>query len=107
MQAAPQRVVAHHLLDRGPLDAAARRSAPLSGPVYFVKNVRKDAKTGREIRTLPKLVIPLVGQNGLKLTLTGTSDVVDDQLVTTFEVDGRHDHGQAHQGQAGQGHGLL
>jgi hypothetical protein len=58
---------------------------PLSGPVYFVKNVRKDAKTGREIRTLPKLVIPLVGQNGVKLTLTGTSAVEDDQLVTTFD----------------------
>jgi hypothetical protein len=58
---------------------------PLSGPVYFVKNIRKDAKSGREIRTLPKLVIPLVGQNGLKLTLTGTSNVEDDQLVTTFD----------------------
>ena len=57
---------------------------PLTGPVYFVKNVRKDAKSGRDIKTLPKLVIPLVGQNGVKLTLTGTSDVVDDQLVTTF-----------------------
>ena len=39
---------------------------PLTGPVYFVKNIRKDAKTGREIRTLPKLVIPLTGQNGLQ-----------------------------------------
>jgi hypothetical protein len=58
---------------------------PLAGPVYFVKNVRKDPKSGREIRTLPKLVIPLVGQNGVKLTLTGTSDVVDDRLVTTFD----------------------
>jgi hypothetical protein len=58
---------------------------PLTGPVYFVKNIRKDAKSGREIRTLPKLVIPLVGPNGVKLTLTGTSDVENDQLVTTFE----------------------
>jgi hypothetical protein len=58
---------------------------PVSGPVYFVKNVRKDPKSGRDIRTTPKLVIPLVGQNGLKLTLTGTSDVEDDQLVTTFD----------------------
>ena len=58
---------------------------PLTGPVYFVKNIRKDPKSGREIRTLPKLVIPLTGQNGVKLTLTGTSDVVDDQLVTTFD----------------------
>ena len=58
---------------------------PLSGPVYFVKNIRKDPKSGREIRTLPKLVIPLVGQNGVKLTLTGTSNVEDEQLVTTFD----------------------
>jgi hypothetical protein len=57
---------------------------PLTGPVYFVKNVRKDPKSGRDIKTLPKLVIPLVGQNGLRLTLTGSSDVEDDQLVTTF-----------------------
>jgi hypothetical protein len=60
-------------------------NVPLSGPVYFVKNVRKDPKSGREIRTLPKLVIPLVGQNGVKLTLTGTSNVVGDRLVTTFD----------------------
>jgi hypothetical protein len=58
---------------------------PLTGPVYFVKNIRKDPKSGREIRTLPKLVIPLVGPNGLKLTLTGTSAVEDEQLVTTFD----------------------
>jgi hypothetical protein len=58
---------------------------PLTGPVYFVKNIRKDPKSGREIRTLPKLVLPLVGQNGVRLTLTGTSAVVDDQLVTTFD----------------------
>jgi hypothetical protein len=58
---------------------------PLTGPVYFVKNVRKDTKSGREIKTLPKLVIALAGQNGVRLTLTGTSDVVNDQLVTTFD----------------------
>jgi hypothetical protein len=58
---------------------------PLSGPVYFVKNVRKDPKSGRDIRTLPKLVIPMVGPNGIKLTLTGTSDVENDRLVTTFD----------------------
>jgi uncharacterized repeat protein (TIGR01451 family) len=58
---------------------------PLSGPVYFVKNIRKDPKSGREIRTLPKLVIALTGQNGVKLTLTGTSNVEDEQLVTTFD----------------------
>jgi hypothetical protein len=58
---------------------------PLTGPVYFVKNVRKDPKSGREIRTLPKLVLPLVGPNGIKLTLTGTSAVENDHLVTTFD----------------------
>ena len=58
---------------------------PLTGPVYFVKNVRKDPKSGREIKTLPKLVVPLAGQNGVRLTLTGTSDVVDERLVTTFD----------------------
>ncbi|MES1194079.1 MAG: hypothetical protein ABUM26_07110, partial [Solirubrobacterales bacterium] len=58
---------------------------PLTGAVYFVKNIRKDPKSGREIRTLPKLVIPMVGQNGLKLTLTGTSAVENDRLVTTFD----------------------
>jgi hypothetical protein len=58
---------------------------PLTGPVYFVKNVRKDPKSGREIKTLPKLVVPLIGPNGIKLTLTGTSAVENDHLVTTFE----------------------
>jgi hypothetical protein len=58
---------------------------PLTGPVYFVKNIRKDPKSGRDIRTLPKLVIPMVGPNGVKLTLTGTSDVENDHLVTTFD----------------------
>ncbi len=58
---------------------------PLTGPVYFVKNIRKDPKSGREIRTLPKLVIPLTGENGLRLNLVGTSNVVNDRLVTTFD----------------------
>ncbi len=58
---------------------------PLTGPVYFVKNIRKDPKSGREIRTLPKLVIPLTGENGLRLNLVGTSNVVDNRLVTTFD----------------------
>ncbi len=58
---------------------------PLTGPVYFVKNVRKDPKSGREIRTLPKLVIPLTGENGVRLNVTGTSNVVGGRLVTTFD----------------------
>ena len=58
---------------------------PLTGPVYFTKNERKDPKSGRSIKTTPKLVIPLTGENGVKLTLTGASTVVDNQLVTTFD----------------------
>jgi hypothetical protein len=57
---------------------------PLTGPVYFVKNVRTDAKTGRQIKTLPTLVIPLRGQ-GVTLVLRASSEVVDDRLVTTFD----------------------
>ncbi len=58
---------------------------PLTAPVYFVKNVRIDPKTGRRIRTLPMLVIPLRGENGIKLNLRGTSNVSSsDQLVNTF-----------------------
>ena len=53
--------------------------------MYFVKNIRKDPKSGREIRTLPKLVIPLTGENGVRLNLTGTSNVEDNHLVTTFD----------------------
>ena len=48
---------------------------PLTAPVYFVKNVRIDPKSGRQIRTLPMLVIPLRGENGIKLNLKGTSSV--------------------------------
>jgi hypothetical protein len=58
---------------------------PLTGPVYFVKNIRTDPKSGRQIRTLPKLVIPLTGENGLRLNIVGTSSVVGDRLVTTFD----------------------
>ena len=58
---------------------------PLTAPVYFVKNVRTDPRTGRQIRTLPMLVIPLRGENGIKLNLKGTSSVSSsDQLVNTF-----------------------
>ena len=59
---------------------------PLSAPVYFVKNVRIDPKTKRQIRTLPMLIIPLRGENGIKLNLKGTSKVSDDHLVNTFEA---------------------
>jgi hypothetical protein len=57
---------------------------PLEGPIYFVKNVRIDKKSGRRIRTLPTLAIPLQGE-GVHLVLRATTDVVDDKLVTTFD----------------------
>jgi hypothetical protein len=55
---------------------------PLEGPVYFVKNVRIDPKTGRQIRTLPTLLIPLRGE--VALDLRATTTVIDDKLVSTF-----------------------
>jgi hypothetical protein len=57
---------------------------PLTGPVYFVKGVRIDKKTGRQIRTLPTLLIPLRGQ--VAIDLRARSSVVDDKLVNTFEA---------------------
>jgi hypothetical protein len=57
---------------------------PLTGPVFFVKNVRIDPKTGRQVRTLPTLAIPLRG-GGLTLVLRASSAVVDGHLVTTFD----------------------
>jgi hypothetical protein len=59
---------------------------PLTAPVYFVKNVRIDRRTGRQIRTLPMLIIPLRGENGIKLNLKGTSAVSRNRLVNTFEA---------------------
>lgn len=55
---------------------------PLEGPVYFVKNVRIDSKTGRKIRTLPSLLIPLRGE--IAVDLRGTSSVRRGKLVNTF-----------------------
>jgi hypothetical protein len=57
---------------------------PLSGPVYFVRGVRTDPKSGRQIRTLPKLYIPLSGE-GVRINVNASSEVVDDRLVTTFD----------------------
>jgi hypothetical protein len=55
---------------------------PLEGPVFFSKNVRTSS-SGRQIRTLPTLVIPLRGE--VALNLVGTSDTTKDgRLVNTF-----------------------
>jgi hypothetical protein len=58
----------------------------VSGPVYFVRGERKDPKSGRTIRTLPKLYVPLTASDypGVRIDLHASSDVVDERLVTTF-----------------------
>jgi hypothetical protein len=56
---------------------------PLDGPVYFVKHERTHPRTGRQIRTLPALVIPLRG-GGVALNIRATSSVKRRKLVTTF-----------------------
>jgi hypothetical protein len=76
----PASSIVGHVTARSPI-----LDQPLTGPVYFVKNIRIDKKSGRQIRTLPKLVIPLTGEHGIRLNVTGTSDVVDDHLVSTFD----------------------
>jgi hypothetical protein len=55
---------------------------PLTGNVYFVKNVRRDAKTGNAIRTLPMLIVALRGE--ISINLRGESDVKGAKLVNTF-----------------------
>ena len=57
---------------------------PLEGPVYFVEGTRVSS-TGRIIRTLPKLWIPL-SADGVVVDLNASSDVDSRQrLVTTFD----------------------
>jgi hypothetical protein len=56
---------------------------PLQGPVYFVRGVRKNSK-GQQIRTLPKLFIPLTGE-GVHINLHADSSIDSkSRLVTTF-----------------------
>ncbi len=55
----------------------------LSGNVYFVKNVRKDPKTGNLIRTLPMIVVALRGE--IAINLKGESSTTKaGKLVNTF-----------------------
>ncbi len=56
---------------------------PLEGPIYFVKNVRIDKRTGRAIRTLPTLLVTVRGEVALNLRAT-TTTAKDGRLVTTF-----------------------
>lgn len=55
----------------------------VQGPVYFVRGVRI-SDTGREIKSLPKLYVPLSGQ-GVRVDLWADSDVDSKKrLVSTF-----------------------
>jgi len=56
---------------------------PLTGPVYFIKNVRTDPKSGRQIKTLPTLAA-VIQADGVTLVLRATTAVVAQRLVTTF-----------------------
>ncbi|MFL5844272.1 MAG: hypothetical protein ACJ762_06220 [Solirubrobacteraceae bacterium] len=55
---------------------------PLSGPVYFVKNVRFNAK-GQPIRTLPTLIVKLDGEIAINLRANTNVDSKN-RLVNTF-----------------------
>jgi hypothetical protein len=58
--------------------------APLSGNVYFVKNVRIDKKTGNAIRTLPMIIVALRGE--IAVNLRGESSTTNSgKLVNTFD----------------------
>jgi hypothetical protein len=56
---------------------------PLGGKVYFVKGVRTDPKSGRQIKTLPTLLVELRGE--VNVNLRASNSVPDNQhLTTTF-----------------------
>jgi hypothetical protein len=58
---------------------------PVSGNVYFVKNIRTDPKTGNQIRTLPMIVVALRGE--IAINLKGESATTrGGQLVNTFNT---------------------
>jgi len=67
--------------------ASARSVLPheLKGPVYFVEG-RRVSKTGRVVKTLPNLWIPLSG-DGVTIDLNAKSQVDSiDRLITTFSA---------------------
>jgi hypothetical protein len=72
----------------GSIVGKARARTPLlerdlTGNVYFVKNVRRDTKTGNEIRTLPMIVVALRGE--ISVNLKGESSTTKSgRLVNTF-----------------------
>jgi hypothetical protein len=57
---------------------------PLKGPVYFVKNVRIDPRTGNAIRTLPTIIVALRGE--ISINLRANTESVGGKLVNTFET---------------------
>jgi hypothetical protein len=73
---------------KGSIVGRARAKTPLLerdlvGNVYFVKNVRKDAETGNEIRTLPMIIVALRGE--IAINLTGESSTTKNgRLINTF-----------------------
>jgi hypothetical protein len=54
---------------------------PLKGNVYLVQGIRTNA-SGRQVRTLPKLLVPLHGD--VDLDLQAQTSVASNKLVTTF-----------------------
>ncbi|MBF6621291.1 MAG: hypothetical protein ITG02_13815 [Patulibacter sp.] len=75
-RACPKASIVGHAEARTPI-----LSEPLKGDVFFVEGVRRSA-TGREIKTLPKLLITLRG--AVALDLEADSTVRDRKLVSTF-----------------------
>jgi hypothetical protein len=73
---------------KGSIVGRARAKTPLlerdlTGDVYFVKNVRKDKRTGNEIRTLPMIVVALRGE--IAINLKGEASTTRaGSLVSTF-----------------------
>ncbi len=73
---------------KGSIVGRARAKTPLlerdlTGDVYFVKNVRRDKRTGNEIRTLPMIVVALRGE--IAVNLKGeASTTKSGRLVSTF-----------------------
>jgi hypothetical protein len=69
---------------------------PLSGNVYFVKNVRTDPRTGNQIRTLPMIIVALRGEVAINLKgessttragkLVNTFDHIPDAPITQFNL---------------------
>lgn len=75
-RACPASTIVGHAEARTPI-----LSEPVAGNVYFVKGLRKSS-TGRDVPTLPKLLITLRGP--VSLDLEADSTVKDRKLVSTF-----------------------